>query len=48
MRESISLIDAKEGREIKIISVEAGLQAAKRLSDLGLTTQTKIKILRVF
>jgi Fe2+ transport system protein FeoA len=46
MEKQIFLIEAEEGKEIEIISIEAGLQATKRLSDLGLTPKTKIKILR--
>jgi Fe2+ transport system protein FeoA len=46
MEKQISLIDAKEGREIEIVSVAVGLQAAKRLSDLGLIPNTKIKVLK--
>ena len=46
MRESISLIEMEKDKEIEIVSIEAGLQATKRLFDLGLTPKTKIKILR--
>jgi len=42
----MSLAEAKEGREIKIVSIKVGLQAAKRLSDLGLIPDTKIKVLK--
>ncbi|MBU0722355.1 FeoA domain-containing protein [Patescibacteria group bacterium] len=46
MKESISLIEVEKDKEIEIVSIEAGLQATKRLFDLGLTPRTKIKILR--
>lgn len=46
MKKQIILLNAEEGKNIEIIAVEAGLRATKRLADLGLTPQTKIKILR--
>ncbi len=46
MGKQIFLTEAEEGREVEIISIEAGLHATKRLSDLGLTPKTKIKVLR--
>jgi len=42
----ISLIELKEGQKGKVVSLSAGWQAAKRLSDLGLVPETRIKILR--
>lgn len=36
----------KTGQSAVIISVDAGSQAAKRLSDLGLTPRTPVRILR--
>ena len=46
MKKLMSLLDAEAGKEVEIVSISAGLQATKRLSDLGLTPKTKIKILR--
>jgi len=42
----ISLIQAKENEEVTIVSLEAGQMATKRLVDMGLVPETKIKILR--
>lgn len=46
MEKQMPLIDVEEGKITKIISVRAGLQSAKRLSDLGLIPGTKIKVLK--
>ncbi len=40
------LIDLKEGQKGIIVSILGGRRAIKRLTDLGLTPQTEIKILR--
>ncbi len=45
-QEPVSLVDIQEGKEGTIVSVRGGRMAVKRLSDLGLTPQTHIKILR--
>jgi len=42
----ISLIQAKENEEMIIVSIMAGQVATKRLADMGLVQDTKIKILR--
>ena len=42
----IYLIDLKEGEKAIITSIVGGWQATKRLADLGLTPETKIKLLR--
>lgn len=41
-----SLIDLKDGQDAVILSITAGWKATKRLADLGLTPNTRIKILR--
>ena len=39
------LIDLKEGQRATIISISGGRGAAQRLADLGLTPETKIKVI---
>jgi len=41
-----SLIQAKENEEVAIVSLLVGQIATKRLADMGLVSDTKIKILR--
>lgn len=43
---SISLTDIKKGQRGTIVSILGGQMAVKRLSDLGLTPGTEIKVLR--
>ncbi len=43
---TISLIELKENQKARVVSISAGWQAAKRLSDLGLVPGTKVKIIR--
>lgn len=43
---SYTLANLKENQFAKISAINAGHKAAKRLADLGLTPNTKIKILR--
>ena len=43
---SISLTDIKKGQRGIIVSIFGGRMAVKRLSDLGLTPGTEIKVLR--
>ena len=43
---SCTLAELKENQFAKIASINAGHKATKRLADLGLTPNTKIKILR--
>ncbi len=40
------LLDLEAGQEAKIISITKGTAATKRLSDLGLTPKTKVKVLK--
>ena len=42
----IFLSQLKEGQEATIIAVTAGWRATKRLSDLGMVPQTRVKVLR--
>jgi len=46
MSKIISLVELKKEQEAEIISIAAGWRATKRLADLGLVPETKIKILR--
>jgi len=46
MSKIISLGELKKEQEAEIISIDAGWRATKRLADLGLVPETKIKILR--
>jgi ferrous iron transport protein A len=46
MTKEISLLSLKTNQEAKIVKINGGSEAIKRLSDLGLTPNTKIKILR--
>jgi len=41
-----NLTEMKEGDEGKIVDIAAGWLALKRLADLGLTVNTKIKIFK--
>jgi len=43
---NISLIKLKEGDKAQIVSIIGGKQAIKRLADLGLTSGTRVKLLR--
>lgn len=45
-KNTMSLIDIKDGQTGIIVSIVGGRTAAKRLADMGLTTDTEIKILR--
>lgn len=42
---NLILTDLKEGEEAKIISSTDGQKATQRLADLGLTPDTKIKVI---
>ena len=42
----INITDAKEGQKVTVVSILGGQMAVKRLSDLGLTPQTEIKIVK--
>lgn len=46
MKNLMNLANLKEGNEGKIADIAAGWKAAKRLSDLGLTPGTEIKVLK--
>jgi len=46
MIKQLFLAKVKEGEEVEIVSIKAGAKTAKRLADLGLTSGTKIKVLR--
>jgi ferrous iron transport protein A len=46
MKKPLLLSEIKEGEEAEIISIKTGLKMIKRLADLGLTAETKIKIIR--
>jgi len=46
MSKNIYLTGLKKEQEAEIISIAAGWRATKRLADLGLVPETKIKILR--
>jgi len=45
MNKALSLAKIREGEEVEIVSIKAGLKTTKRLADLGLTPGTKIKVL---
>lgn len=40
-----TLIDLKQGQEATIVSISGGKRATQRLADLGLTPETKIKVI---
>jgi len=44
--EKLFLINLKSDEDAEIISILGGQMATKRLADLGLTPETKIKVLR--
>lgn len=46
MNKLLFLSKVKEGEEVEVVSIKAGLKTTKRLADLGLTPGTKIKVLR--
>ncbi|KKR91893.1 MAG: Protein, probably involved in Fe2+ transport [Parcubacteria group bacterium GW2011_GWC2_42_12] len=46
MNKPLFLSKIKEGEEVEIVTINAGAQTTKRLADLGLTSGTKIKVLR--
>jgi Fe2+ transport system protein FeoA len=45
-KKQINITDAKEGQKVTVVSILGGQMAVKRLSDLGLTPQTEIKIVK--
>ena len=45
-KKQINITDAKEGQKVTVVSILGGHMAVKRLSDLGLTPQTEIKIVK--
>ena len=45
-KKTIPLIDLKEGQKAIIISISGGRRATQRLTDMGLTPGTEIKLLR--
>ena len=45
-KKQINITDAKEGQKVTVVSILGGRMAVKRLSDLGLTPQTEIKIVK--
>ena len=45
-KKQINITDAKEGQKVTVVSILGGQMAIKRLSDLGLTPQTEIKIVK--
>lgn len=45
-KKSVPLTNLIEGQSAVIVSIKAGRKAAKRISDLGLTPETQIKVLR--
>lgn len=46
MNKLLFLSKIKEGEKVEIVAIKASSRAAKRLADLGLTSGTKIKIIR--
>jgi len=46
MDKNVALIHLEEGTEAVISAIVGGREATKRLSDLGLTPETRLKILR--
>lgn len=46
MNKPLFLAKIKEGEEVEVVLIKAGSKATKRLADLGLTSGTKIKIIR--
>ena len=45
-KKQINITDAKEGQKVTVVSILGGQMAVKRLSDLGLTPQTEIRIVK--
>jgi Fe2+ transport system protein FeoA len=46
MEKELFLTDLELGQKGEIISIMGGLMATKRLADLGLTSGTKIKVIK--
>jgi DtxR family Mn-dependent transcriptional regulator len=46
MEEKLFLTDLEPGQKGEIVSVMGGFMAVKRLADLGLTSGTKIKVIK--
>jgi Fe2+ transport system protein FeoA len=46
MKNQLTIIKLRENQEAEIISIIGGRMANKRLADLGLTSGTKVRVLR--